>query len=122
MEFSAGGVRLLMLADFQTCRSWKTWNFFDDFAVAVASCIATNELGQAHGVMKQWGRHALHLPMDRLRRFIFSVFRCPRLPAFTAARVVVRPNRPFCPTSEAWGNLDQRMLVVRAMTLRDPNR
>ena len=32
MEFSAGEVRLLTLEDFQTCRSWKMWNFFGDFA------------------------------------------------------------------------------------------
>ena len=55
MEFSAGEVRLLTLGDFQTCRSWKMWNFFGDFAAAVASCIATNELGRAHVAMKQSG-------------------------------------------------------------------
>jgi hypothetical protein len=53
MEFSAGEVRLLKLEDFQTCRSWKMWNFFGDFAAAVASCIATKGLGRALGVMKQ---------------------------------------------------------------------
>ena len=111
MEFSAGEVRLLTLEDFQTCRSWKTWNFFGDFAAAVASCIATNELGRAHGVMKQWDRHASHLPTDRLRRFIFSASPCPRLPAFTAALVVVRTSRRFCPSSAGIGaNLDQRAL------------
>src|SRR4029077_7969221 len=73
--------------------------FFGDFAVAVASCIATNELGRAHGVMKQWGRHASHLPTDQLRRFIFSASLCPHLPAFTGARVVLRMSRRFCPTS-----------------------
>ena len=45
--------------------------FFGDFAAAVASCIATNELGRAHAAMKQSDRHASHLPTDRLRRFIF---------------------------------------------------
>jgi hypothetical protein len=64
MEFSAGEVRLLTLEDFQTWRSWKTWNFFGDFVAAVASCIATNELERAHVAMKQWGRHASHLPTD----------------------------------------------------------
>src|SRR6476620_9112693 len=85
MECSAGEQRLLTLVDFQTWRSWRTWNFFGDFADAVASCIVTNELGPAHGVMKQSDRHASHLPMDRLRRFIFSASLCPRLPAFTGA-------------------------------------
>ncbi len=99
MEFSAGAVRLSTLGDFQTCRSWKMWNFFGDFAYAVTSCIATNELGRAHVAMKQWGRHASHLPTDRLRRFIFSVSPCPRLHAFTEARVVLRTSRRFCPTS-----------------------
>ena len=99
MEFSAGEVRLLTLGDFQTCRSWKMWNFFGDFAGAVASCIAANELGRAHGVMKQWGRHASHLPTDRLRLFIFSASLCPRLRVFTGARVVARTSRRFGPTS-----------------------
>src|SRR5512133_1416714 len=101
MVFSAGGVGLLTRGDFQTCRSWKMWNFFGDFAAGVASCIATNELGRAHGVMKQWGRHASHLPTDRSPRFIFSASLCPRLPAFTAARVVVLTSRRFCPSSGA---------------------
>ena len=73
--------------------------FFGDFAAAVASCIATNELGRAHAAMKQSDRHASHLPTDRLRRFIFSASLCPRLPAFTAARVVLRTSRRFCPSS-----------------------
>src|SRR5512132_2957768 len=107
MEFSAGGVGLLTLGDFQTCRSWKMWNFFGDFAAGDASCIATNELGRAHGVMKQWGRHASHLPTDRLRRFIFSASPCPRLHEFTAARVVVTTSSRCCPSSGGIGaNLD----------------
>ena len=53
MEFSAGGVHLLTLEDFQTCRSWKMWNFFGGFAAAVASCTATNESGQARGGMRR---------------------------------------------------------------------
>ena len=90
MECSAGEQRLLTLGDFQTSRLWKMWNFFGDFAGAAASCIATNELGRARGVMKQSDRHASHSPTDRLRRFIFSASLYPRLPAFTAARVVAR--------------------------------
>jgi hypothetical protein len=35
--------RLLPLGDFQTRRLWKTWNFFGDFAAAVACCTAKNE-------------------------------------------------------------------------------
>ncbi len=77
MEFSAGEVRLLTLEDFQTCRSWKMWNFFGDFAVAVASCIATNELGRAHAVMKQWDRHASHLPIGSIATlYLFGVSLC----------------------------------------------
>src|SRR5258708_22332006 len=99
MECSAGEQRLLRLGDFQTWRSWKMWNFFGDFAAAVASYIATNEWGRAHAAMKQWDRYASHLPMDRLRRFIFSASLCPRLPAFTGARVVLRTRLRFRPTS-----------------------
>ena len=117
MEFSAGEERLLTLGDFQTCRSWKTWNFFGDFADAVASCIATNEFGRAHVAMKQWDRHASHLPTDRLRRFIFSVSPCPRWPAFTVARVVLRTSRRFCQNSAHRRQFNQRALVVRANTL-----
>src|SRR6516164_5789300 len=99
MEFSADERRLLTLGDFQTCRSWKMWNFFGDFAGAVASCTATSESEQAHAAMKQSDRLASHLRMDRLRRSIFAAFPCPRLPAFTVARVVVRTSRRFCPSS-----------------------
>src|SRR4029077_7522307 len=99
MECSVGEQRLLPLGDFRTCRSWKMWNFFGDFAAAAASCIATNELERAHGVMKQSDRHASHLPTDQLRRFICSASLCPRLPAFTGARVVARTSRRFCPNS-----------------------
>src|SRR5262245_55993738 len=102
MEYSAGGVRLLTLEDIQTCRSWKMWNFFGGFAAAVASYIATNELGRAHGVMKPWDRHASHLPTDRLRRFIFSVSPRPRLRAFIGGHVVVRTSTRFCPSSRVW--------------------
>src|SRR6185369_12859217 len=90
MECSAGGVRSLTLGDFQTCRSWKMWNFFGGFAAAGALCTATNALLRVHGVMKQSARHALHLRTDRLRRFIFSASPCPRFPAFTNALVALR--------------------------------
>src|SRR5215211_1815201 len=113
-ECSAGEQRLLMLGDFPTWRSWKMWSFFGDSAAAVASCIATNELGRAHGVMKQSDRRASHLPMDQLRRFIFSASPCPRLPAFTGARVVLRTSRRFCPTSGIGANFNQRALLVCA--------
>src|SRR6267142_2857817 len=97
MECSADEQRLLTLGDFQTWRSWKMWNFFGDFAAAGTSCIATNELGRAHAAMKQWDRYASHLPTDQLQRFICSGSLCPRLPAFTAARVVLRTSKRFCP-------------------------
>ena len=58
MEFSAGERRLLRLGDSQTCRSWKMWNFFADFAAVAASCIVTSEFEQAHGATKQSDRCA----------------------------------------------------------------
>src|SRR5436190_23668233 len=103
MECSAGERRLLMLGDFQMCRSWKMWNFFGDFAAAVASRIATNELQRAHGVMKQSDGHASHLPTDRLRRSIFTAFLYARLPDSTAVRVVIRNGRLF-PSSSSQGS------------------
>src|SRR5262249_40190549 len=99
MEFFAGEQRLLRLVDSQTCRSWKMWNFFGDFAAAVGSCIATSEFEQTHGATKQSDQYASHLPTDGLRRFIFSVSRCSRFAAFTAARVVARTNMTCWPSS-----------------------
>jgi glycosyltransferase involved in cell wall biosynthesis len=61
--------------------------------------VAKNELGRAHGVMKQSDRHASHLPTDQLRRSIFSAFLYLRLPDSTAARVVADTSRCFFPSS-----------------------
>jgi hypothetical protein len=58
MGFFAGERRLLRLVDSQTYRLWKMWNFFGDFAAAVASCIATSEFEQAHGATKQSDQYA----------------------------------------------------------------
>jgi len=100
-EFSAGEKRLLTLGHFQTCQSWKMWNSFGDSSAAVALCIATNELRRAHVAMKQWGRRALRLRSDRLRRFIFSASPSQRLHTFIAALVVVSVSSRFC-SSSAW--------------------
>ena len=43
MEFSAAEQRLLTPGAFRTCRSWKMWNFFADFAAVVAWCTAKSE-------------------------------------------------------------------------------
>src|SRR5215469_8019472 len=110
MEFSVGELRFLRPVDSQTCRSWKTWNFFGDFAAAAASCTATNELLRAHVAMKRSGRCASQLPTDRLRRFIFSECRFPRLHASTAARVVARTSRALWPTNGDRTRLDQAAL------------
>src|SRR4026209_1647831 len=114
MESSADEQRLLTRGDFQTCRLWKMWSSFGDSAAVVASCIATNELRRVRGVTKQSDRHASHLRMDQLRRFIFSASLCPRLRAFTGALVALRireiRRREF-----------NRSCAVRAITLPDSN-
>ena len=45
MEFSAGEQRLLTLGDFQTCRSWKMWNFFGDFTGVVGVVHSNKRIG-----------------------------------------------------------------------------
>src|ERR1700746_2684226 len=89
-ESFAGEQRLLAPGDFQTCRSWKMWNSFGDFAAADASSIATSELEQAHAAMKQSDRHASRWLMGSSRRFTPLTCLSPGLPGYTNALVVHR--------------------------------
>ena len=89
MECSAGERAFVDAGGFPDVPLMEDVEFFGDFAAAVASCIATNELERAHAAMKQSDRHASHLPTDRLRRFTFSASSVDARTAFTGARVVL---------------------------------